>query len=104
MSTSDGTHLSTDITNENLCVVLESILKGSARTQILDRALKGDDFEVGIKRLRSSMQTHIFRASADVFSLSQMIEELDKKTRDDGFHVLQAWDFGAHQFLSLIHI
>ena len=98
MSTSDGTHLSTDITNENLCVVLESILQGPARTQILDRALKGDDFEVGVKRLRSSMQTHIFRASADVFSLSQMIEELDKKTRDDGFHVLQAWDFGAHQF------
>ena len=88
MSTSDGTHLSADITNENLCVVLESILEGPARTQILDGALKGDDFEVGVKRLRSSMQTHIFRASADVFSLSQMIEELDKKTRD----------------LSLIHI
>ena len=98
MSTSDPTYSGADITNDNLCLVLESILEGTARTQILDRALSGGDFEVGVKRLRSSMQTHIFRASADVFSLSQMIEELDKQTREDGFHVLQAWDFGAHQF------
>ncbi len=98
MSTSDGTQSGADITNDNLCSVLESILKGSARTQILDRALSGDEFKVGVKRLRSSMQTHIFRASVDVFSLSQMIEELAEKTRDDGFHVLQAWDFGTHQF------
>ena len=98
MSTSDGTHSGADITNDNLCSVLESILEGNARTQILDRALTGDDFEAGVKQLRSSMQTHIFRASGDVFSLSQMIEELDKNTRDDGFHVLHAWDFGTPQF------
>ena len=48
MSTSDGTHSGADITNDNLCSVLESILEGNARTQILDRALTGDDFEAGV--------------------------------------------------------
>ena len=43
MSTSDGTHSGADITNDNLCSALESILEGNARTQILDRALTGDD-------------------------------------------------------------
>ena len=98
MSTADGPQFTSDSTNANLCSVLESILKGSVRTQILDRVLREDNFEVGIKRLRSSMQAHVFRASTDIFSLSAMIEELDSRTREDGFHVLQAWDFGAHQF------
>ena len=92
MSASEHPHLSTDVTSDDFCLVLESILEGSARRQILDRVLRGEDFEVGVKRLRSSMQTHVFRASSDVFSLAGMIEELDKRTCEDGFHVLQAWD------------
>ena len=98
MSASEHPRLSTDVTSDDFCLVLESILEGSARRQILDRVLRGEDFEVGVKRLRSSMQTHVFRASSDVFSLAGMIEELDKRTCEDGFHVLQAWDFGTHRF------
>lgn len=98
MSTADSSQFTSDSANENLCSVLESILEGGARSQILDRVLREDNLEVGFKRLRSSMQTHVFRASTDVFALSAMIEELDSRTREDGFHVLQAWDFGTHQF------
>ena len=46
-------------------------------------------------RLASAMRKHTFPSAP---SLRLMVGALDAKTRRDGFHVMQAWDFKAHTF------
>jgi hypothetical protein len=44
------------------------------------------------------MRSHTFQTDAGTLSLRAMVDALDARSRKEGLHVLQAWDFQAHRF------
>ena len=87
-----------EVTCDDACTVLDTVLAGPARGEILDWALEGRSFSAALKRIRSSMKTHVFRTAAGPISLRDMIFQLDMRTREEGFHVFHPWDFSDHRF------
>lgn len=88
----------TDITLAEACEVLETTLRGATRGEIVDRALKSGDLREAIQHLRSGMRSHVFKTGSRPLALDHIVRKLDSRTRQDGFHVLQAWDHGKHEF------
>jgi len=84
------------------CDALEAILKGEARAGILDELTRVGTFGDGLRRLRAGMTANAFRTSSGTlsedFSLAKVVHRLDQLTRQDGFHVLHAWDHQTHRF------
>ena len=87
-----------EVTCDDACAVLETVLAGPARGEMLDWALEGRSFGTAVKRLRSSMKTHVLRPAAGPLSLRDMIFQLDSRTREEGLHVFHAWEFADHRF------
>jgi hypothetical protein len=77
---------------------LEAVLRGSARGEILDALLNDGGADGGLARLRRAMHTHTFSAPAGPVSLRRIVDSLDARTRREGLHVLQGWDYVAHRF------
>ncbi len=44
------------------------------------------------------MRTHAFPTARETISLRSVVDSLDARTRKEGLHVLQGWDFVAHRF------
>ena len=44
------------------------------------------------------MRVNVFQTSSGQVSLERTIRALDKRTREDGFHVLIDWDGKAEKF------
>jgi hypothetical protein len=65
---------------------LETILKGETRGEILDELSSSKSAAGALLRLGDLMRRHGLRIG------SREIQELDARTRHDGFHVLQDWD------------
>jgi hypothetical protein len=72
--------------------VLEQALRGSLRRDFVAGLLRGRDFAAALKRLRSAMLNHRFKTSAGNLELADLVESLDLKSRQEGFHVLKEWD------------
>ena len=87
-----------EVTCDDACAVLETVLAGPARGEMLDWALERRSFGTAVKRLRSSMKTHVLRPAAGPLSLRDMIFQLDNRTREEGLHVFHAWEFADHRF------
>ena len=86
------------ITCSAACDLLERALLGPTRTEILDEALRSGDHGDALRRLRAGMHTHLFKTRSGRLDLGGLVEGLDARTREDGFHVLQSWDFTALRF------
>jgi len=86
------------ITVQHACDLVERALDGDVRRQILERAMGAGGFVRGLRRLRMGMRSHTFETPDGPLALDRVVEELDRRTRGDGFHVLQAWDYGAQRF------
>ncbi len=72
---------------QSACDLLETILQGDGRARILaDKRLKS---------LREGFRSHSFPG----VSLQQVVNRLDSRTRNDGFHALNDWDGKAERFL-----
>ena len=91
-------HLKDHITCDESCEVLETVLRGSVRAQILDEAQKSATFEQALGHLRTGMRSHIFRTTSGKLSLDQVARTLDRRTREDGFYVLHEWHHTGHRF------
>jgi hypothetical protein len=88
----------TAITYADACDALEAALAGSARDQILDELESAGDFVSGCGVLRSAMRAHAFPLKAGPLELHRVVQSFDNRTRRSGLHVLQSWDYRAHQF------
>jgi hypothetical protein len=79
---------------------LETVLRGSTRGEILDALLSEGGTETPLARLRHAMRTHTFPVGAakKPVSLRSVVDTLDARTRREGLHVLQGWDYVAHRF------
>ncbi len=77
---------------------LEAVLRGTIRGAILDALIGDDGPEGALARLRHAMHTHTFPAASGPVKLRRVIDSLDARTRREGLHVLQGWDYVAHRF------
>ena len=80
---------------------LGEALRGSARGEILDALTSGDGADAPHAphaRLRRAMHAHTFPTAAGPLILRRIVDALDTRTRREGLHVLQGWDYVAHRF------
>jgi hypothetical protein len=80
------------------CERLAATLRGPTRGQILDTALERGTAADALARLRTAMRTHTFRAGEERFAFRSVVEALDARSRREGLHVLEGWDYRAHRF------
>jgi hypothetical protein len=78
--------------------VLDQALAGQARADIIATALDGASFAQALARIRAGMVAHAFPTGGRTVSLRRVVTELDRRTRAEGFQVLQGWDPIAHRF------
>ena len=91
-------HLKDRVTCDEACEVLETVLRGSVRAQILDETQKTATFEQALARIRAGMQSHVFQTASGKLTLDQLARTLDRRTREDGFYVLHEWHHTGHRF------
>ena len=78
--------------------VIESMLAASARQQLVDALRSAGGAEASLARLRRAMRSHMFPAHGGKQSLARVVQALDQRTKTEGFHVLESWDYVAHEF------
>ena len=83
---------------EDACALLERALVGGVRRSILDVAEAAGDADSALRRLRDGMRRHIFKTASEPLVLDGAVRAFDSATREEGFHVLHAWDHGQHVF------
>jgi hypothetical protein len=72
--------------------ILEDALAGTTRTEILDHALQSGNLGEALRGLRNAIRSHTFDAAGDRLRLEGIVSRFDRRTREDGFHVLHEWD------------
>jgi hypothetical protein len=70
---------------------------GGTRREIVDQVLSGQS-DTLFERLRSAMCEHQFRVASGSLALRRIVGSFDAKSRREGLHVVQPWDFQAHRF------
>lgn len=74
------------------CTTLEGLLSGEARTAIVASVGRPSSGRKAFQRLRESLRAHEFEADGHVISLADAVRTCDRRTRQDGLHVLHDWD------------
>jgi len=74
------------------CQLLETTLRGGVRREILNETLKSKSFDDALGRLREWMRAHSFKVGTKQYAFDETVEQLDERTRKDGFDVLHDWD------------
>ena len=77
---------------EGACALLETALDGAARREIVAALSDAKDFAHALRRLRGGMRDHVWKIGAGKIDLSEVVAKYDRRTRQDGFHVLHDWD------------
>ena len=72
--------------------VINGVLEGPIRHQILDDLSALTDFREALQRLRTGMRTNTFKYGSSALALDRLVKTLDTRTREDGFHALHDWD------------
>lgn len=81
------------ITVEEGLKLVEELLRGDARKRLLAELVAGADTTGSLDRLRKAMRSHTLSRE-----LRRVVDALDSRTRREGFHVLEGWDFASHRF------
>jgi hypothetical protein len=82
---------------DDACGLLEAVLDGPAREEIIAGVSAGADSGVALRRLRESMRANAWRTGSGIVNLDGFIKAYDAASRADGFHVLHDWDGKADQ-------
>src|SRR5215207_11183015 len=98
MTKPDQQRLRAEITPRSTCGLLESVITGSIRDAIIEEIDRDDDFAAALSRLRASMRSHTFPSGAQPVALQRFVQALDARTKNEGFHLLESWDYNAHRF------
>jgi hypothetical protein len=77
---------------DSACALIEAALKGGARRDILEGVSASNDFTQALRRLRAAMRANAWKALGGKIDLAEAIAKYDRRTRQDGFHVLHDWD------------
>jgi len=71
---------------------IEAALSGQLRHDVVETAASTRPFGRALALLRKNMETHAWRGGGLSLKLGASVDELDRRTRDEGFHVLHDWD------------
>ena len=88
----------TAITYADACDALDAALTSGARDEMLDALESAGDFVSACAVLRSAMRAHAFSTAAGGVELQRIVQTFDNRARRSGLHVLQSWDYRAHEF------
>jgi hypothetical protein len=77
---------------DSLSSTLERILEGGIRQEIVADAAGAPNLRQALLRLRDGMRSQTWSIAAQSFDSGRVVEKLDRKTRQIGFHVLHDWD------------
>jgi hypothetical protein len=79
--------------------LLEHALRPAMRVEILDAVESTRGHATAMAGLRKRIREHTFPTSGSPIAFERMVRDLDRRTRIDGFHALQSWDYRAHRFV-----
>jgi hypothetical protein len=74
------------------CARLEAALSADARRAILADLAGARDLAQALRRLRGGMKAHAWKIGGRKIDLAEIVGKYDRRTRQDGFHVLHDWD------------
>ena len=77
---------------DDACSLMDAVLHGGARRELVADISKTKDFGKALQRLRETMRAHVVRAGTRTLTLDAFVKRYDHRTRQDGFHVLNDWD------------
>jgi hypothetical protein len=77
---------------DDACGLIETALKGATRRNTLAGVSAAKDFTQALQRLRAGMRVNAWKAGGRKIDLDEVVKQYDRKTRQDGFHVLHDWD------------
>jgi hypothetical protein len=77
---------------DSACALIETALRGGARRDILEGIAASNDFTQALRRLRAGMRANAWKMFGQKLDLDEAIATYDRRTRQDGFHVLHDWD------------
>ena len=77
---------------DSACALIETALQGGARRDILEGVSASNNFTQALRRLRACMRANAWKAFGQKIDLDEAIGKYDRRTRQDGFHVLHDWD------------
>ena len=72
--------------------MLEEVLSGATRPSIVADAGREATLGSALLKLREGMRTNVWSLGDHPFDLARVIQKYDRKTRRNGFHVLNDWD------------
>jgi len=90
------------VTVREACVAFEDIFAPEVRRQIVASLQSPNGVEESVARLRRGMRAHAFAANGTTHSLARVVQALDQRTKAEGFHVLESWDYVGHRFADQI--
>ncbi len=73
-------------------------MRGNTRREILNAALEEGSTVGAISRLRAGMRAHSFPTASTPCNLRKLVDKFDARSRREGLHVLEGWDYLAHKF------
>lgn len=79
------------------CEALHAALSGPLRSALVETAVRQPDLAGALAMVRDGMRSHGWRAGGHEVDLGAAIDDLDKATRAEGFHVLHDWDGKAER-------
>src|SRR4051794_22821001 len=74
------------------CALLDAALSGGARRAILEPLAASASFAAALRPLRAGMRGHVWKAGGARIDLGDVVAKYDRRTRQEGFHVLHDWD------------
>ena len=74
------------------CALIEAALAGPTRREIVAETAQSRDFRQALVSLRENMRANAWSAGRQRISLERIVNAFDRRTRQDGFHVLHDWD------------
>ena len=74
------------------CSLVESLLEGTVRQEIVADLARSGDFGQALRRLRDCMRANTWHAGARRIKLDRIVRRFDACTRREGFHALHDWD------------
>src|SRR3954465_2689916 len=90
------------VTVREACEIIAETLAPGVRQDILESLHATNGQEESLQRLRRAMRSHAFPSDGVTRSLARVVQALDQRTKAEGFHVLESWDYAAHRFADQI--
>src|SRR5580692_6840344 len=94
--------MANEISFDGACALMEKLLRGDARREILTGFSKAKNSVGALRLLRDAMRSGVFRVRAETFQLDPIVQTFDSQVPGVGFHVLHDWDGKADKLLEEI--